>query len=41
MAFTRLGEVNCPSTVVWPLCSGEAAWQKPPMLLLEGIADGV
>lgn len=40
MAFTKLGEVNRPSIVVWPPCSSEAAWQKLPALLLEGVANG-
>jgi hypothetical protein len=40
MAFTRLGEVNRPSIVVWPLCGSEAAWQKAHTLLLEGVVNG-
>jgi len=41
MLIERLVETNKARFVKGLLCSSEAAWQKPPTLLLEGIADGV
>jgi len=38
MAFEKLGELNRPCIVIWPLPSREAAWQKLPTLLLDGDA---